>query len=83
MADETPAAIELRACLYPAQCTVRTCRSKATVIARAVDAGGRPIRQYDLWRPNDEAKTLKTKVALELTSTCQRVFRAGSRPTTP
>jgi hypothetical protein len=46
--DDEPAAIELRRCLYPALCTVRACRAKATIIARSVDAGGRPMKQYEL-----------------------------------
>jgi len=43
MPDEEPAAIDLRRCLYPAPCSVRSCRAKATMIARSVDAGGRPM----------------------------------------
>jgi hypothetical protein len=46
--DDEPAAIELRRCLYRVRCNVRTCRAQATMIARSVDAGGRPMRQYEL-----------------------------------
>jgi hypothetical protein len=46
--DEQPAAIEFRRCLYPALCTVRACRAQTTIIARSVDAGGRPMKQYEL-----------------------------------
>jgi hypothetical protein len=48
MPDEEPDAIELRRCLYPALCSVRNCRAKGTMIARSVDAGGRPMKQYEL-----------------------------------
>jgi len=40
--------VGLRRCLYPALCSARSCRAKATTIARSVDAGGRPIKQYEL-----------------------------------
>jgi hypothetical protein len=52
MADDEPAVIELGACLYSAECRVRACRAKATVIARAVAAGSLPIRQYELCAPH-------------------------------
>jgi hypothetical protein len=48
MPDDEPATIELRPCLYSALCSARNCRAKATMIARAVDAGGRPMKQYEL-----------------------------------
>jgi len=48
MPDEQPVEIELRRCLYPALCSARSCRAKATTIARSVDAGGRPMKQYEL-----------------------------------
>ena len=48
MTDEELTTIELRRCLYPALCNVRNCRAKATMIARSVDAGGRPMKQYEL-----------------------------------
>ena len=47
MADNVKA-IELWPCGYQALCKVRNCQAQATTIARAVDAGGRPIRQYEL-----------------------------------
>jgi hypothetical protein len=47
MPDDEPAAIELRRCLYQVRCNVRTCQAKATMIA-PVDAGGRPMKQYEL-----------------------------------
>jgi len=40
--------IELWPCGYQAPCKVRNCKAKATIIARSVDAGGRPLRQYEL-----------------------------------
>jgi hypothetical protein len=40
--------IELWPCRYDAPCKVRNCRARATTIARSVDAGGRPRRQYEL-----------------------------------
>ena len=41
-------AIELWPCRYDAPCRVKHRRSKTTTIARSVDAGGRPERQYEL-----------------------------------
>jgi hypothetical protein len=40
--------IELWPCGYDARCKVRNCRARATTIARSVDVGGRPLRQYEL-----------------------------------
>jgi hypothetical protein len=40
--------IELWSCRYDAPCKVKNCRARATTIARSVDAGGRPERQYEL-----------------------------------
>jgi hypothetical protein len=40
--------IELWPCRYDALCNVRKCRASATTIARSVDSGGRPDRQYEL-----------------------------------
>ena len=48
-------AIELWRCGYDAPCKVRTCRARATTIARSVDAGGRPIKQYELCAPHTES----------------------------
>jgi hypothetical protein len=48
MPDDEPAEIELSACHYSAPCRVRACRAQATIIARSVDAAGRPMRQYEL-----------------------------------
>jgi hypothetical protein len=47
MVDETKT-IELWPCGYDARCNVRNCKAKATTLARSVDAGGRPIKQYEL-----------------------------------
>ena len=47
MVDETKA-IELWPCGYDVRCNVRDCKAKATTLARSVDAGGRPIKQYEL-----------------------------------
>ena len=41
-------AIELWPCGYQAPCKVRNCQAEATTIARAIDSGGRPVRQYEL-----------------------------------
>jgi hypothetical protein len=46
--------IELWPCGYNASCRVKNCRAKATTIARAVDAAGRPITQYELCAPHTE-----------------------------
>jgi len=40
--------IELWPCGYQAPCKVRNCKTNAAIIARSVDAGGRPLRQYEL-----------------------------------
>jgi hypothetical protein len=48
VSTEYPKAIELWPCGYDAPCKVKSCKARATTIARAVDAGGRPIRQYEL-----------------------------------
>jgi hypothetical protein len=42
------AEIQLRACGYSAQCTVRGCRARATMIARSTDGQGRPLKQREL-----------------------------------
>jgi len=47
MGDDTKT-IELWACGYDAPCKVHNCKLKAIIIARSVDAGGRPLRQYEL-----------------------------------
>jgi hypothetical protein len=36
------------------RCNVKTCKAKATIIARSVDAGGRPMKQYELCQPHAE-----------------------------
>jgi hypothetical protein len=56
VADETKA-IELWPCRYDAPCKVRNCRARATTIARSVDSGGRPRRQYELCRTHTEQIT--------------------------
>jgi hypothetical protein len=40
--------IELWPCGYDTRCNVRNCRAKATTLARSIDGGGRPIKQYEL-----------------------------------
>jgi hypothetical protein len=40
--------IELWPCRYDARCTVKNCKAKATTLARSVDTGGRPMKQYEL-----------------------------------
>jgi hypothetical protein len=40
--------IELWPCGYDARCNVRNCKAKATTLARSVDTGGRPMKQYEL-----------------------------------
>jgi hypothetical protein len=42
------AEIQLLACEYPAQCTVRGCRARATRLARYTDGQGRPLEQREL-----------------------------------
>jgi hypothetical protein len=42
------AEIQLLACGYSAQCTVRGCRARATMLARYTDDQGRPLRQREL-----------------------------------
>lgn len=44
--------IEISPCLHDMACAVRRCHSKATVIARAFDSGGRPAKQYELCSPH-------------------------------
>jgi hypothetical protein len=47
LTDETKT-IELCPCGYDARCNVKNCEAKATTLARGVDAGGRPTKQYEL-----------------------------------
>ena len=42
------AEIQLLACGYSAQCTVRGCRTRATKLARYADGQGRPLKQREL-----------------------------------
>jgi hypothetical protein len=53
MADETKT-IELLHCGYKAQCRVKNCKARATIIARTADSIGRPITQYELCAPHAE-----------------------------
>jgi hypothetical protein len=46
--------IELWPCRYYAPCRVRSCKAKATTIARSVDTTGRPIRQCELCQAHAE-----------------------------
>ncbi len=48
-------AIELWPCGYDALCKVRNCKARATTIARSVDAGDRPIKQYELCASHTES----------------------------
>jgi hypothetical protein len=41
-------AIEFLPCGYQARCQVKNCTARATTIARAADAHGRPLNQYEL-----------------------------------
>ena len=43
---------ELWPCGYNAQCRVKNCKARATVIARAADSIDRPITQYELCAPH-------------------------------
>jgi DNA polymerase/3'-5' exonuclease PolX len=40
--------IELGPCGYQAQCRAKHCMVEATIIARSIDTGGRPDKQYEL-----------------------------------
>lgn len=40
--------IEIAPCQYETVCSARGCSSPATLIARAFDNGGRPVKQYEL-----------------------------------
>ena len=42
------AEIQIIACGYSAQCTVRGCRARATMLARYTETQGRPLRQREL-----------------------------------
>jgi hypothetical protein len=42
------AEIQLLACGYSAQCTIRSCRARAAMLARYTDGQGRPLRQREL-----------------------------------
>jgi hypothetical protein len=42
------AEIQLLTCGYSAQCTVRGCRARATMVARYTDGQGRPLKQREL-----------------------------------
>ena len=52
------AEIQLLACGYSAQCTVRGCRARATKLARYTDGQGRPLKQRELCDRHAE-KTVK------------------------
>jgi hypothetical protein len=42
------AEIQLLTCRYSAQCTVRGCRVRPTMVARYADGQGRPLKQCEL-----------------------------------
>jgi hypothetical protein len=42
------AEIQIIACEYSAQCSIRGCRARATRLARYTDGQGRPLRQRQL-----------------------------------
>jgi hypothetical protein len=46
--------VEFLSCGYRAPCWVKGCTARATTIARASDAYGRPITQYELCAPHAE-----------------------------
>jgi hypothetical protein len=46
--DPTLSTVELARCEYTSRCRARTCRARATVIARKLDAPGRFIRKIEL-----------------------------------
>jgi hypothetical protein len=45
--DNEAKTIELWQCGYNAPCRVRHCLAKTNTIARNIDTGGRPMRQYE------------------------------------
>jgi len=47
-------ALEFWPCGYSAQCRVKNCKARATTLARSVDNGGRPLKQYELCTPHVE-----------------------------
>jgi DNA polymerase/3'-5' exonuclease PolX len=47
-------AIELGPCDYHAQCRAKSCTARATIIARSIDTGGRPNKQYELCATHTE-----------------------------
>jgi hypothetical protein len=47
LTDDTKA-IELWPCDYDAHYNVKNCKAKATTLTRSIDAGGRPMKQYEL-----------------------------------
>ena len=57
------AEIQLLACVYSAQCSVRGCVTRATRLARYTDGQGRPLRQRELCeRHADWLKAHRTSV---------------------
>jgi hypothetical protein len=46
------AEIQLLACGYSAECSVRGCRARATMLARYTDDQGRPLRQRERLKAN-------------------------------
>jgi hypothetical protein len=42
------AEIQIIACGYSAQCSVRGCDARATMLARYIDGQGRPLKQREL-----------------------------------
>jgi hypothetical protein len=64
VSDDTKA-IELWPCGYDARCNVRNCKAKATALARSVDSGGRPIKQYELCAVHGEQVAERDRAAVE------------------
>ena len=51
--EQAPEA-KLWPCGYQAQCKVRSCKAKATIVARSIDNQDRPMRQYELCHPHTD-----------------------------
>jgi hypothetical protein len=62
MPNNEPAEIELRRCLYPATCSAKNCRAIATIVDRSVDAGGRPMKQYEVCDMHADVVTTHERV---------------------
>jgi hypothetical protein len=54
--------IKLWPCGYDWRSNVRNCKAKATTLARSVDAGGRPMKQYELCSAHVEQVAQREKL---------------------